>query len=147
MIIDNNNDVYLWPFRVGISVLVTGGVGHQPHHDALAVLPRGLVLIVQVSKAVSLSSRHCSCSLTLARLHWWGLIWLKRWKFLPGRTLRPPRDTLQLWSGLRSRNCRLLLLCWLQMWLTLTLSGDCCSLRTLVINLSLVLSWPEAVMV
>ena len=47
MIIDNNNDVYLWPFRVGISVLVTGGVGHQPHHDGLKVLPSGLVLIVQ----------------------------------------------------------------------------------------------------
>lgn len=49
-----------------------------------------------VTKAVSpcLLVTVVSCSLTLARLHWWGLIWLKRWKFLPSRTLRPPRDSL-----------------------------------------------------
>ena len=46
ILIDNHN-AHLRPFRFGVSVLVAGGAGHQPHHDGLEVLPPGLVLIVQ----------------------------------------------------------------------------------------------------
>ena len=35
---------------------MTGGVGHQPHHDALAVLACSLVLIVQVSPCLLVTS-------------------------------------------------------------------------------------------
>lgn len=124
---------------------MTGGVGHQPHHVALAVLACSLVLIVQVSPCLlvtsSLLPHFSSPPLMRSDL-------VKKVKIPPW----PDTETTQsLLTLIRAQLTKLpvtaALLTSQLCFESHSLSGDCHTLWTLVINLSLVLSWPEAVMV
>ena len=124
---------------------MTGGVGHQPHHDALAVLACSLVLIVQVSPCLLVTSSllpHFS-SPPLMRSDLVKKVKIPPWPDTE-TTQSPDSDqgTAHETAGYRcfvdfSQLC----------FESHSLSGDWHTLWTLVINLSLVLSWPEAVMV
>ena len=124
---------------------MTRGVGHQPHHDARAVLASSLVLIVQVSPCLLVTSLllpHFS-SPPLMRSDLVKKVKIPPWP--DTKTTQSPdsdQGSAHETAGYRcfvdfSQLC----------FESHSLSGDWHTLWTLVINLSLVLSWPEAVMV